>query len=653
MPSHTDDAESPSGGSVSSGEAAGPPIVATEPVWREIFSPHGLVGIAWCIFQIGVALWPYVDELVTRCAHVSFALALALLWTSRKSRRPIKLFNFSLALLALAPPFIIWASLARINDRTTGLDPLAPLDYAGALIILVLLFEISRRVLGVGMTALAFVFVAYQFFGGNLPGLLSHNAADFTEFIDIQFLTIEGVFGVPTGVSVRLVFYFILFAAVFETFGGGKMIIDLSLALTGARKGGPAKAAVVASGLMGSVSGSAVANVMSTGIFTIPLMKRIKYDARFAGAVEAVASTGGQIMPPVMGAAAFVMADFLQVPYGQIVIAAALPALLYFVCVLISVDLEARRRGLPTIGREEIPRIGQTLKNLGHMMVPLGWLTYRIVAGYDITALIIEVIGLTIAVGTLRRSTRVGPAAVLTSLVTAATRSINVAIPCALASLIVSVIAFTSLGTKFTSMILNVAGGEVTVLLGLAMAATLILGAGMPTTSAYIMGAVLIAPALIEFGTNPLVAHFFVFYFAIMSMLTPPVALSAYAAASISGSSPSATGWQALLLALPGFIIPYAIVINPGLLLVGPIEDTLLGLFSVLIGLCCVSAAVIGWLFKPLSIIARVFVALAAVGVLWPQVWVSLSVGGVLIVGSVWLYLTSRREAKVLDAPLC
>ena len=287
------------------------------------------------------------------------------------------------------------------------------------------------------------------------------------------------------------------------------------------------------------------------------------------------------------------------------------------------------------------------------MLVPLGWLTYRIVAGYDITALIIEVIVLTIAVGTLRRSTRVGPAAVLTSLVTAATRSINVAVPCALASLIVSVIAFTSLGTKFTSMILTVAGGEVTILLGLAMVATLILGAGMPTTSAYIMGAVLIAPALIEFGTNPLVAHFFVFYFAIMSMLTPPVALSAYAAASISGSSPSATGWQALLLALPGFIIPYAIVINPGLLLVGPIEDTLLGLFSVLVGLCCVSAAVFGWIFKPLSIIARVFVALAAVGVLWPEVWVSLSVGGVLIVGSVWLYLTSRHEAKVLDAPLC
>jgi TRAP transporter 4TM/12TM fusion protein len=447
---------------------------------------------------------------------------------------------------------------------------------------------------------------------------------------------------VPTAVSVRLVFYFILFAAVFETFGGGQMIIDLSLALTGARKGGPAKAAVLSSGLMGSVSGSAVANVMSTGIFTIPLMKRIKYNPLFAAGVEAVASTGGQIMPPVMGAAAFVMADYLQLPYGKVVIAAVLPALLYFICILICVDLEARRQDLPLIEKKDVPGVWQTLKTSGHMLIPLVWLVYRIVAGFDVTTLMIEVILLTIAIGTLRPSSRVGGAQIIMSFVTAAQRSINVAVPCALASLIVSVIAFTGLGTKFTSIILAVAGDEVAIMLVLAMVATLILGAGMPTTSAYIMGAVLIAPALIEFGMNPVICHFFVFYFAIMSMLTPPVALSAYAAATIAETSPAKTGWQALRLALPGFIIPYAFVIHPGLLLIGPIEGTLLGLFSVIIGLICVAIAVTGWFFKPLSMAERGLVMVAAAGALWPDAKISLTVCGVLILGGIWMFL--RRE---------
>lgn len=616
--------------------------VGTNNKWQAILSPVGAVGIAWCIFQVAIVFWPYLDELIKRSAHVAFALSMALLLTSVGYKRPARLLNQALALIALVPPVLIWLDVARITDRISGLDPVLPQDYVGTFILLGLLFEVSRRTLGIGMTCLGLAFLAYQFFGGGLPGLLAHNAANFSEFIDTQFLTIQGVLGVPTAVSVGLVFYFILFAAVFETFGGGKMIIDLSLALTGAHKGGPAKAAVLSSGLMGSVSGSAVANVMSSGIFTIPLMKRIKYNPIFAAGVEAVASTGGQIMPPVMGAAAFIMADYLQIPYKEIVLAAVLPALLYFSSIMICVDLEARRKNLPLIPASKVPAVLETFKTSGHMLLPLAWLVYRIVEGDDITSLIMEVIVMTIVIGQVRSSTRVGVAEIINSFVTAAKRCVSVAIPCALASLIVSVITFTGLGTKFTSIILSVAGNELSLMLVMAMVATLILGAGMPTTSAYIMGAVLIAPALIQFKLDPLVSHFFVFYFAILSMLTPPVALSAYAAASIAETSPSKTGWQAMFLALPGFVIPFAIVMHPGLLLIGSTQDTLLGLTSVLFGLVCISMAIIGWFLKPLSVPIRFGLVVAALGALWPDPTISLSVCGLLVILCAWAFIATR-----------
>ncbi len=622
--------------------------------WQSVLSPVGAVGICWCIFQIAIVFWPYVDELIKRSAHVSFALSMALLLTSAGFNRPARLLNLALALVALVPPVLIWLDLVRITDRISGLDPVLSQDYVGTFILLGLLFEVSRRTLGIGMTCLGLAFLAYQFFGGGLPGLLAHSAGDFSEFVDTQFLTIEGVFGVPTAVSVGLVFYFILFAAVFETFGGGKMIIDLSLALTGARTGGPAKAAVLSSGLMGSVSGSAVANVMSSGIFTIPLMKRIKYNPIFAAGVEAVASTGGQIMPPVMGAAAFIMADYLQIPYKDIVLAAILPALLYFSSIMICVDLEARRKNLPLIPASQVPAVRETFRTSGHMLLPLAWLVYRIIEGDDITSLIMEVILITIVVGLLRATTRVGLKDIINSFITAAKRCVSVAVPCALASLIVSVITFTGLGTKFTSIILSVAGNELALMLVMAMIATLILGAGMPTTSAYIMGAVLIAPALIQFDLDPLVSHFFVFYFAILSMLTPPVALSAYAAASIAETSPSKTGWQAMFLALPGFVIPYCIVMHPGLLLIGPVQDTLLGLISVLFGLGSISVAIIGWFLKPLSLPIRFVLLLAALGALWPDPVISLGVCGLLVIATLWTCIaakTAKNGPKHVDTP--
>ncbi|MGX1308383.1 TRAP transporter 4TM/12TM fusion protein [Amorphus suaedae] len=612
--------------------------------WRSVLEPAALVAVAWAVFQAVVAFAPYMDNLVKRGTHLSFALALALLLTSREGPVWWRRFNQALAVLALTPPFVMYANLERTLDRFSGIDPLAWQDYYSCFVFLALLFEASRRLLGLGMTLLAAFFVIYYFTGDYWPGLLAHRSTDLFGFVEVQVLSADGLLGIPIGVSVDVVYYFILFAAVFEIFGGGRLIIDLALAIAGRTQGGPAKTAVIASGMMGSVSGSAVANVMSTGIFTIPLMMRVRYAPRFAGAVEAVASTGGQIMPPVMGAAAFIMADFLRVPYSDIVLASILPAFFYFFAVLLCVDLEARRKKLPLIKEGEVPTIRETVRKRGIMIIPLGWLAYRIVTGQNVTYASIEAIALTILIGSLNPASRQRPLEIVQSLARCSERALSVALPCALAGVIISVIAFTGLGTKFTSLVVELSAGYLPLILLFAMVATIILGAGMPTSSAYIMGAILIAPALIRLGLEPITAHFFAFYFAILSMLTPPVALSSYAAATISGASASDTGWTAVKLAIPGFLIPYSFVLHPGLLLIDTPMDTVIGIVSLLFGFIAFAPAIIGWMFRDLNPVERVLAFALGVLSLAPNPLVSLAalVMIALLIG--WFRYSARRN---------
>jgi len=615
--------------------------------WRDLLSPAAVVAVAWALFQGIIAFTPYMDTLVKRGAHLSFALALALLLTSRNGPTWWKRGNEALALLALTPPLVMWWNLERTLDRFPGIDPLAAADYFSCFVFLVLLFECARRLLGLGMTLLGAFFVVYYFTGDWWPGLLAHRSTDLFGFVEVQILSADGLLGIPIGVSVDVVYYFILFAAVFEIFGGGRLIIDLALAIAGRTRGGPAKTAVIASGMMGSVSGSAVANVMSTGIFTIPLMMRVKYSARFAGAVEAVASTGGQIMPPVMGAAAFIMADFLRVPYSDIVLAAILPAFFYFFAVLLCVDLEARRKQLPLIEKGDVPTIGETVRKRGIMIIPLGWLGYRIVSGQNVTYASIEAIALTVLIGSLNPATRKGPLEIIQALARCSERALSVALPCALAGVIISVIAFTGLGTKFTSLVVELSGGYLALILIFAMVATIILGAGMPTSSAYIMGAILIAPALIRLGLAPMTAHFFAFYFAILSMLTPPVALSSYAAATISGASASQTGWTAVKLALPGFLIPYSFVLHPGLLLIDSPIDTLIGIISLLFGFIAFAPAIVGWLFRDLRPLERAVAFALGVMSIAPNPTISLVSLGLISLFIAWLWYGRKQTSDI------
>jgi TRAP transporter 4TM/12TM fusion protein len=613
--------------------------------WADLADPVVLIALAWSVAQVVFVLWT-VDTLVQRALHVGFALALAFAMFGLGRPRAHRLAWLALALVSFLPAAYIAVSADYLtSERVQGLDAVKPAEYVLGLMLVVLLFEAGRRVLGHGLAVFAAVFVAYFFAGGLLPGDLGHRFDSVEQFVDVQFLSLQGIFGVPVGVSVTTVFYFILFAAVYDVYGGGKMIIELAFAITGRAVGGPAKAAVVSSGLLGSVSGSAVANVMSTGIFTIPLMKRVGYSPRFAGAVEAAASTGGQLVPPVMGAAAFIMADYLQVPYQTIVLAAIVPALVYYAALLLMVHLKARRQGLqPSTGPGQATA-AEVLRKRGHLMLPLAWLVWRVVTGYPVENAALEACLATVVVGSLRGGTRRRPIALVESLVVSAERTISVALPCAVAGIVVGVIAFTGLGTKFTGMMVWLAGGSLPVLLVLTMLASLVLGTGMPTTSAYIMAAVLLAPALISVGADPLATHFFVFYFAILSMVTPPVALAAYAAASISRASPSDTGWSAFMLCVPGFLIPFVAVVHPGLLLQGTAFDTAWGTLNALLGFFAIAEALIGWLMRPLGPGWRAYFAVAGLVALLPDVESTAVCAALLAAGAARQWLAARRSA--------
>jgi TRAP transporter 4TM/12TM fusion protein len=624
--------------------------------WRDLFAPAPLTALAWSAFQIALFVWPTISTIIQRAWHVSFAVALALLLTHSRLRTPAtRGLNYVLALLAMLPALYITLSVERIlNQRISGLDPLIMQDYVFGILLLMLVAEASRRVLGTGITLLAVIFVAYHFAGPYIAGTMGHRFGGLDQFIDVQFLTLDGLFGVPTGVSAQVVFYFILFAAVYDVFGGGRMIMDLAMGLTGQRVGGPAKAAVIASGMMGSVSGSAVANVMSTGIFTIPLMKRVGYDPRFAAGAEAVASTGGQLVPPVMGAAAFVMADLLQTPYSKIVLAAILPSVLFYAALLIVVHLQARKHSLGSIDASELPALAVTLRERGHMLIPLVWLCYRIVDGYPVDQAAVEAAVVSVVVGMTRRTTRATLLNLVNALAVAAERTINVALPCAVAGIIVAVIAYSGLGTKFTSMMVFLSGGWLPAMLVLAAAGALILGCGMPTTSAYIMAAVLIAPALILLELDPLVAHFFIFYFAILSMVTPPVALASYAAAAIAQAPAGSTGWKAFAMAMPGFVIPFAVVLHPSLLFTGTVDivDAVWGFFNVFTGFVALGAAITGYLFRDLGSGWRTYFALVGIANVLPGVFVSVATFAALVIpGYVFWRGAPRAAAPAATVP--
>lgn len=560
------------------------------------------IAVAFSCFQIYTAAFGLLPAQLQRSIHLSFTFALVyLLFPARLSRTSDQpaWHNYLLTAFAVAVGLYITINYTRLMESGGDYETI---DFIVSWFAILLTLEAARRVVGLPIVIIASTFLAYAYFGAYFPGFLNHRGYSLERIASHMYLTTEGIMGIPLGVSATFIFLFILFGSFMEKSGLGQLFVDVSNALAGWASGGPAKVAVVCSALEGMVSGSSVANTVESGSLTIPMMKRLGYRPEFAAAVEAAASTGGQIMPPVMGAAAFIMAEFLNIPYLEIAKAAAIPACLYFAGIFIEVHFEAKRCKLRGMSRDELPRFSRVMAERGHLFIPLVAIIGFLVVGY--TPLYAALMGLVMCIlaSFLRKSTRMSLREIVDSLETGARNAIGVATACATAGIIIGVVTLTGLGLKMANGLIELAGGYLLPTLFFTMIASLILGMGAPTTANYIITSTIAAPSLIMLNVPPLAAHMFVFYFGIVADITPPVALAAYAGAGIARSDPMKTGFTATKLAIGAFLVPYIFVYNPAMLLIG---TTAMGLVQNLVtasfGMFGAGVAMIGFCLAPMT----------------------------------------------------
>ena len=488
------------------------------------------------------------------------------------------------------------------------------LDLVGGLLTLLVVLELARRTTGWGLVAVSLLALLYAVAGPYLPGILAHRGYGFSRLMEHLYLSTEGVWGVPLGVSADFVYLFVLFGALLDMAGGGGLLIGLADRVAGRSQGGPAKTAAVASAFMGSLSGSAVANVVTTGTFTIPLMRRSGFKPFFAGAIEAAASTGGQLMPPIMGAGAFILATWTNIPYTRVAIAAIVPALLYYVALLMAIHFRAGRMGLKGGERKEkepvLPRL--------HLLLPLGFIVLLLAMGRSPMRAAFWGVVTGLGVSFLTKSTRPGLDRIEKALLAAGAGAVQVAAACAAAGIVVGVASLTGIGLRMSGLIITVSQGNLFLALLLTALGSIILGMGLPTTAAYVVLAALGAPALIELGVPVLAAHLFIFYFGCVANVTPPVSLAAYAASGIAGAPPLRTAWTAMVLALAGFLVPFMFVYAPPLLLQGSASEILLVSGTAIAGVTALAAAAMGFLRRDLLFWERALLLTGALALIFP-----------------------------------
>lgn len=582
-----------------------------------------IVALTMAVFHIYTGIFGVFESVLQRSLHVLFALVLVILMydpkgTKREGDYKISWYDYLLMVLVLVSNGYVVANAGEIASRYSYVTPLSGFEIFAGVIGVIMLLEATRRTMGLALPIIAVVFIIYVFVGPYLPSILKHQGFTLMWTVDQLFYTTEGVWGIPAGVSATFIIVFIIFAAFLDKSKAGDFFINLSLAMLGQAKGGPAKAAVFASGVMGTISGSAVANVVTTGTFTIPLMKKLGYRPTFAGAVESVASSGGQLMPPIMGAAAFVIAEFTGVSYIKVALAAIIPALLYYISVGFMVHFEAQRIGLVGLPKSELPSLKKTFVEGVQFLIPLIILVYLLLKGYSPMKAGLYGILSTIVVSYVRQNTRLTPAKIISALESGAKGAVEVAIACATAGIVIGVLTLTGLGMRFNAVILAIAGDNLLLTLFLTMCTSIILGMGLPTVAAYIIQAALTVPALVNLGVEPLAAHMFIFYFAIISAITPPVALAAYAAGGIAGSDPMKTAFQACKLGIAAFIVPYMFVYAPSLLAIGEPDRIALAAVTALIGVVALAAASVGYFIRKANIIERIIFLGAALTLIKP-----------------------------------
>lgn len=609
-----------------------------------------LLAVAMSCFHFYTSGFGLLLAQMQGAVHLAFTLALVFLLypaTSKQSKTSgIPFYDFILAALGVASALYL---VFFFNDLVTRAGLPTTTDLVMGFILIATLLEATRRISNPVLPCLAIIALLYCYFGRYMPQMLAHRGFSVARIVNHMYLGTEGIFGTPLEVSSTFVFMFILFGAVLEKTGLGKFIIDLSMALAGWSTGGPAKVAIVSSGLMGTVSGSSVANVCTTGMFTIPLMKSVGYEPHFAGAVEAVASTGGQIMPPVMGAGAFIMAQFLGVPYIQVAVAAIVPALLYYFAVMVQVHFEACRLGLKGIPWSQLPPIWPLLKSKGFLLIPLIAIIYFLLAGYTPLKAAFNGILVSFVLSWLNKETRLTPVRIYEAFQAGARGAIGVACACATVGMVVGMGTLTGLALRIAGAIVTAAGGSKILTLIFTMCASIILGTGLPTTANFIVTSTMAAPALFQLGVPAMAAYMFVFYFGIAADLTPPVALAAYAGSGIAGSDPMKTGVTAFKLALAGFLVPYVYVYNPMLLFIDVVPMVMVqAICTALIGVFLLAMFSIGFFKAHLAWYMRILAFGGAIGLLIPGTTSDLA--GLAVLAVIYIVQTAKAKRNAAKA---
>lgn len=578
------------------------------------------LALVFAAFHIRTGYFGVLPDLQQRGFHLALVLALVFLVVPAVSSQKAYVPWYDYILSALSFAVCLYPALNYFEVSQRMGFPKQYEIWLGV-ITCILVVEATRRTIGIVMVVIIAVFVSYIWVGLYLPmDYGGHAGYSFRRAISTLYLSQEGILGPTLGASATFIALFILFGAVVKGTGTGQFIIDVAHAALGTVRGGPAKIAMLASGLMGTISGSATANAASTGMFTIPLMKKIGYQPRFSGAVEAVSSTGGQLMPPVMGSAAFIMAEYLQLPYREIAAAALIPALLFYLMLFVTIDVRAAKLGLTGLPREALPRIREVMMHGGHLLFgPTVLVIYLAVLKTTVLHAAFAGIVAALLAGVMRRHTRPSLLGLVNVLREGAIMSLQVAIACAAAGLIIGPIFLTGLGPRLADILVTAAGENLLMLLIFGMFASLIMSMGLPSTAVYILVAVLIAPAIIALGVNPLAAHMFAYWFGTMANITPPVATAAYAAAGIAGTNPLSTGFTAVRLGLAGFVLPFMFVYGNPLLLIGDWTQILMAVVTASMGVAALAVALEGYLLKPMNWFERIAFAAGALTLVHAQ----------------------------------
>ncbi|WP_016855811.1 TRAP transporter permease [Halomonas smyrnensis] len=664
-------------------EAGASPIVpgSQAPHSRPVLWLISLVAVALSLFQLYSAGIEPLGLFYQRSIHLALIMMLAFLmfpvFGARHGRGPL---GGAIDLAFFAGAVITGGYMALYLDEIINRAGFwSQTDITVGIIATVTVLEASRRAVGLGMTVIGVLAILYAFSGPRgelpwlgewLPGILEHRGYGLDRLVGQLYLGQEGIFGLPMGVAATYIFIFVLFGAFLEITGAGKFFIDLAYAATGRQRGGPAKAAVIASAGMGSISGSAIANVVTTGAFTIPLMKRLGYKPHQAGGIEAAASTGGQIMPPLMGAGAFLIAEYTRMPYLDVVKVSILPAIMYFGTVYLFVHIIALKQGMQGMARSELPQLRDVMSAGWHFLLPLAVLVWLLVmnmspmrVGYYAILTMLAVAALRFAVwfcfvapkrgepvtgAALVQALKLGGLKVIEGLELGARNAVAVSMACAVAGIIVGVVGLTGLGLKFSAMMMAFSDGNLLLALVMVLLASLVLGMGLPVTASYIVLIVLVGPALTsEFGVPLLIAHLVVFWYSQDSNVTPPIALAGFAGAAIAGAKPMDTGFQAWKFAKGLYLIPLFMVFNPEIIMGGPLPLLAWTTLTAFLALAAFAAALEGYLFTRMSTPVRLVLLPAIVGVFYPSLIAEAAGAAVMVLALAGNWVASRREAAV------